>query len=153
MEKSNEEKQVNGKVDEPKNIRNTFLNKIIFIIIMFFTVFLANIFTIWILSFNAPILEPLLSFDSASENINKEKIKKEKDKKECESNIRLITGAVEMYNMDKEVKMKILDVYKLRDNHYLHNIPTTSDGCHYINVGDLTEKGEIHCVIHGGLKK
>ena len=75
--------------------------------------------------------------------------------KACYSNIRVLQGAVEMYNMDVEPMMTSLNQGVLREGRYLKadsdlKCPETSKGATY-SGDDLTEKGEIICSYHGGL--
>ncbi len=72
--------------------------------------------------------------------------------KACYSNIRVLQGAVEMYNMDHTAMMTELDTNTLFDNKYLKSIPQgTEPECKYYTYGDLTKDGEICCELHGGL--
>ncbi len=77
--------------------------------------------------------------------------KKSSRKKACYSNIRILQGAVEMYNMDNSIMMKDLDMNKLLENKYINNrieLPETS--CSYIGK-ELTGDGTIYCELHGDL--
>ncbi len=70
----------------------------------------------------------------------------------CYSNIRVLQGAVEMYNMDSDVFMKDLDFNSLIEGKYLKEKPIPPDKyCNYTNKGDLSEEGQVYCVLHGGL--
>ena len=72
--------------------------------------------------------------------------------KGCYSNIRVLQGAVEMYNMDNEEMMTELNANILVDSKYLKSIPKgTEPECKYFTKGNLTEDGEICCKLHGGL--
>ena len=72
--------------------------------------------------------------------------------KACYSNLRVIQGAVEMYNMDTNETMTDLDMKLLIDGHYLKNEPRKPDEeCNYYSNENLTKTGEICCVLHGGL--
>ena len=72
--------------------------------------------------------------------------------KACYANIRLIQGAVEMYNMDSREMMTELDMKLLIDGHYLKNEPRKPDeDCNYYSNEDLTKTGEVCCNLHGGL--
>ena len=64
--------------------------------------------------------------------------------KSCWSNIRVITGAVEMYNMDNSIMMDKLDFDLLLKGKYLKQMP---EG-YYANHGKLTEDGYVYCVYH-----
>ncbi len=75
--------------------------------------------------------------------------------KACYSNIRVIQGAVEMYNMDFETMMTTLDQSLLREGRYIKSstdlvCPETSKHATY-SGDNLTDDGEIICSYHGGL--
>ena len=75
--------------------------------------------------------------------------------KSCYSNLRIIQGAVEMYNMDTETMMNRLDQRPLREGKYLK--ATEDIVCPDKEIGgtysgeNLTEDAEIICSYHGGL--
>ena len=73
--------------------------------------------------------------------------------KECFSNIRVISGAIEMYNMDNEVMMKELNEENanlLIEGNYLRKMPKGSKPlCRYRSSGDLTADGIVYCEYHG----
>ncbi len=76
--------------------------------------------------------------------------------KSCYSNIRILQGAVEMYNMDVATMMTSLDQSALINDHYIKDssplvCPNDSKHGVYKNSGDLTDSGEIYCTYHGGL--
>ena len=76
--------------------------------------------------------------------------------KACYSNIRVLQGAVEMYNMDVSNMMTSLDQQKLIDAKYVKAAsplmcPETSKGNPTYGGTELTENGEITCGYHGGL--
>jgi competence protein ComGC/RNA polymerase subunit RPABC4/transcription elongation factor Spt4 len=75
--------------------------------------------------------------------------------KACFSNIRVLTGGVELYNMDAESKdemMKDLDVRLLVNKGYLKtDVPRPEPQCSYSSKGDLTDDGVIYCKYHGEL--
>ena len=75
--------------------------------------------------------------------------------KACYSNLRVIQGAVEMYNMDVSTMMVTLDQSTLIKGKYIKAAsalicPETSKNGSY-SGSDLTENGEIVCSYHGGL--
>lgn len=74
--------------------------------------------------------------------------------KACYSNIRVIQGAVEMYNMDTSTMMaKTLDVNTLVSGHYLKTAPIPPEtNCSYSINGDITESGYIKCGLHGDIE-
>jgi competence protein ComGC len=70
--------------------------------------------------------------------------------KACYSNIRILLGAVEMYNMDHETMMTDLKTDKLLADGYLKSEISLPDSeCKYFATGDLTGDGEICCELHG----
>ncbi len=76
--------------------------------------------------------------------------------KACYSNMRVIQGAVEMYNMDVSTMMETLNQGTLRNGKYIKATadlicPETSRNGKYGNTGKLTDDGEITCSYHGGL--
>lgn len=80
--------------------------------------------------------------------------------KMCFSNQRVLQGAVELYNMDVETKMRELDDEAqkiLIEGKYIKAkepwvCPETSRGGKYYSIGDLTEDGFIYCSYHGNTK-
>jgi hypothetical protein len=75
--------------------------------------------------------------------------------KRCYSNLRVIQGAVEMYNMDVSTMMTTLNQEVLREGKYIKSdkdlvCPMTEIGGTYSGE-DLTDNGEIICSYHGGL--
>ncbi len=77
--------------------------------------------------------------------------------KACLSNIHVIQGAVEMYNMDSPLMLKDLNeksLDNLVNGHYLKQVPMGPDySCKYSSKGDLSEDGEVYCEYHGGLDR
>lgn len=72
--------------------------------------------------------------------------------KACYSNQRVISGAVEMYNMDHVEMMTSLDVQKLVKERYLKVVPSKPEpDCDYLSDGDLTSDGKITCKKHGSV--
>ena len=72
--------------------------------------------------------------------------------KACFSNIRVLTGAMEMYNMDHNTMMHTLDIDALVKGGYLKSAPTSPEpDCEYYSEGDLTEDGVICCKRHGNI--
>ena len=69
--------------------------------------------------------------------------------KACFSNIRLLQGAVEMYNMDHETMMKSLDIDTLVKEHYLkESVMKPEPNCDYYSDGDLSKSGKVTCKLH-----
>lgn len=76
-------------------------------------------------------------------------------RKACASNIRVIQGAVEMYNMDIEGGMPSLNLDLLVKQGYLRALPTPPEReCKYFSIGDISveEKGVIFCEYHGDME-
>ena len=71
--------------------------------------------------------------------------------KECFSNMRVIQGAVEMYNMDIVTnKMSVLDIDKLIEGKYLKSQPSHPEvSCKYLNIDMLDGEGFVYCDYHG----
>ncbi len=72
-------------------------------------------------------------------------------KKACSSNIRVLQGAVEMYNTDHEkTPMKTLDIKTLEEFKYLkpNSVQGPSDQCEYLSNRDLSKDGKVICRFH-----
>lgn len=73
--------------------------------------------------------------------------------KACFSNIRVLTGATEMYNLDNDTMMSTLDINALVKGGYLKQAPTHPEpDCEYYSEGDLTKDGVICCKRHGTIR-
>jgi hypothetical protein len=77
-------------------------------------------------------------------------------KNNCFSEIRVLSGAVELYNLDYETKIHNLDddtIKSLVDNQYLKKLPKPYiEKCKYISQGDLaSDSGVIFCEAHGDI--
>ncbi len=73
--------------------------------------------------------------------------------KACYANIRVIQGAVEMYNMDNEQMMSNLDLNKLVQGKYLKShVSLPEQGCRYENRGNLAAGGYVYCRLHGAIE-
>ncbi|MBQ2592414.1 MAG: hypothetical protein II567_03940 [Candidatus Riflebacteria bacterium] len=69
--------------------------------------------------------------------------------KACFSNIRVLQGAVEMYNMDHSVMMEELDIPTLIKEKYLKEEPSKPElDCYYINSSNLSKDGFVICSRH-----
>lgn len=63
----------------------------------------------------------------------------------CFSNVRILQGAFEMYNMEKHSFMNSLDINALVNEKYLKNAPSKPENdCEY-----LLENGIVYCKYHG----
>ena len=79
--------------------------------------------------------------------------------KACYSNIRVLQGAIEMYNMDVSTMITTMSDQvqnQLISGKYIKATaplicPETSKNGSYSASGDLTDNGEIICSWHGGL--
>ncbi len=72
--------------------------------------------------------------------------------KNCFINIRVLTGAVDFYNMnvDEKSMMTSLNQEILFKQKYLKQIIIgTESECNYLTAGDLTNGGYIYCEYHG----
>ena len=77
--------------------------------------------------------------------------------KACFSNLRIIAGAVEEYNMDNDIKITELNdsTFKiLLNTNYLKSkpIPPEQTKCFYTSEGDISKSGYIYCKYHGDLE-
>ena len=73
--------------------------------------------------------------------------------KACFSNIRVLIGAVDMYNMDHKIMMTKLDLNALIQEKYLKGTFSGPEKeCEYLTEGDLTNNGYIYCKIHGDIE-
>ncbi|MFC1742749.1 type IV pilin protein [Candidatus Riflebacteria bacterium] len=68
--------------------------------------------------------------------------------KSCAANMRVLMGAVEMFNMDNKPMMKSLDIARLQEEKYIRSRPTCSDGGVYSGEG-LDGEGTVKCSVHG----
>ena len=77
--------------------------------------------------------------------------------KACYSNIRVILGAIEMYNMDHSAMKSTLadsdvnvSTATLVSEGYLKTkVSKPETGCSYSSTGDITGNGLISCAVHG----
>ncbi len=74
--------------------------------------------------------------------------------KACYANMRVLLGAIEMYNMDHPVMLTTVDdgvIETLRRENYLKSqLSKPETACSYSSEGDLaTDKGRITCAMHG----
>lgn len=73
--------------------------------------------------------------------------------KTCFNNIRVISEAIDMYNIDKDQKMTSLDFPSLLEGKYLKELPRKPrNECEYYSEGDLTQNGYIGCKKHGSIE-
>ncbi len=69
----------------------------------------------------------------------------------CAANLRVIQGAVEMYNMDHATMMDELDLDELVKGSYLRTKPSCNSGGKYYGR-NLTKNGVIRCPVHGDIE-
>lgn len=73
--------------------------------------------------------------------------------KACYANMRVLLGAIEMYNMDNNVSLKSVregTEQRLIDAKYLKSTLSKPErGCRYTSTGDISDSGKIQCDIHG----
>lgn len=83
---------------------------------------------------------------------NFRKAREQAREKACYANMRVLLGAIEMYNMDTpnmESAMSDTVITKLSTNNYLKGgISKPEAGCSY-GGSDLTGQGKIKCNVHG----
>lgn len=84
---------------------------------------------------------------------NFRKAREQSRHKACYANIRVIQGAVEMYNMDNEQMMSSLNLDKLVKGKYLKShVSAPEQGCRYESRGDLSAGGYVYCRLHGAVE-
>lgn len=87
---------------------------------------------------------------------NFRKAREQAREKACYANMRVILGAVEMYNMDHPQLLTSIDerhLVALQQMQYLKSAITHPDtGCGYYAEGDLTGNGRMVCAQHGGVE-
>ncbi|MEW6711274.1 MAG: prepilin-type N-terminal cleavage/methylation domain-containing protein [Candidatus Riflebacteria bacterium] len=81
---------------------------------------------------------------------NFRKAREQAREKACYANMRVILGAVEMYNMDHTAMMKSVALDSLVSGKYLKSeITKPETGCSYSATGDLDGTGLVQCEVHG----
>jgi type II secretion system protein G len=84
---------------------------------------------------------------------NFKKAREQAREKACYSNIRVLMGAVEMYNMDNSAMMANVDQGSLKNGGYIKalvNCPEQSGN--YNANGNLINDGFVECTIHGAIE-
>lgn len=73
--------------------------------------------------------------------------------KACYANMRVLLGAIEMYNMDNSVMLKTADDSAeqrlIADKFLKAPLSKPEPGCRYTSTGDLTGAGKVKCDVHG----
>lgn len=82
------------------------------------------------------------------------RIRPQAREKACYANMRVLLGAIEMYNMDHPVLLTTVDdgvIETLRRENYLKGeLSKPETGCAYSSQGDLsTDDGRVTCAMHG----
>ena len=72
--------------------------------------------------------------------------------KACYSNIRVIQGAVEMYNMDVNSMMTQLDINTLIGGNYLKSKPSSPETSCAYQGASLDGNGSVYCGWHGDVE-
>ena len=84
---------------------------------------------------------------------NFRKAREQAREKACYANMRVLLGAVEMYNMDHPSMLTGVDEPALSSGQYLKSaIARPETGCSYGADGDLTGPGKVTCGVHGGVE-
>ncbi|MBP7632650.1 VWA domain-containing protein [Candidatus Ozemobacteraceae bacterium] len=87
---------------------------------------------------------------------NFRKAREQAREKACYANMRVLLGAVEMYNMDQPSMLRMIDdqvIDGLQQSNYLKGgINRPESGCAYLSSGDITSGGVIYCALHGTIE-
>jgi len=87
---------------------------------------------------------------------NFRKAREQAREKACYANMRVLLGAIEMYNMDTpnmETSMSETIISNLASANYLKGgINKPESGCSYGAEGNLTGSGKIKCAVHGQIE-
>lgn len=80
-------------------------------------------------------------------------------KRACQFNVRVITGAVELYNQDradpdKHITTELDDPTKddsifIKEKYLKSPVIPPEKGCYYRIIGDMSKKGTVSCDLHG----
>lgn len=82
---------------------------------------------------------------------NFKKAREQAREKACYSNIRVLLGAIEMYNMDHSVMLDSPDQGKLTGDGYLKAaVVCPETGGNYVG-GNLSKDGILSCSLHGSV--
>jgi len=85
---------------------------------------------------------------------NFKKAREQAREKSCYANMRVIVGAVEMYNMDSSTMISTdISLDSLKSGGYLKSTPTCpSSGGEYTADGDLSAGGLVKCSVHNTIE-
>lgn len=88
---------------------------------------------------------------------NFRKAREQSRQKACFANMRVIQGAIEMYNMDNVPMLEVVTENELQvlvDLKYLKSLPVhPEEGCFYGTKGDVSKDGCIVCALHGSVEE
>jgi competence protein ComGC len=100
----------------------------------------------------------LQDFNSNFSGVQVPDFRKKRDearKKACYANMRILLGAVEMYNMDHTDMMTSIDSNKIKlllaKGYLKTDISLPSPQCKYYATGDLSADGLVACSFHGSI--
>ncbi len=85
---------------------------------------------------------------------NFRKARQQARQKACQANMRVLQGAVEMYNMDSNQMISAgLLIDQLSSGKYIKSEPIGPEsGCSYSASGDLAAEGVVMCDLHGSVE-
>ncbi|HOT29704.1 MAG TPA: hypothetical protein PLU72_16125 [Candidatus Ozemobacteraceae bacterium] len=73
--------------------------------------------------------------------------------KACYANMRVLLGAIEMYNMDNKIPLKSFredtEQRLVNDKYLRSSLSKPEPTCRYSSTGDITTVGKITCDVHG----
>lgn len=103
---------------------------------------------------NADVIDPNLS---GTQVPDLEKAREERRNKICITNMRILIGAIEMYDMDHQTMISSIDsntIAMLRSQGFLKvDITPPTPMCEYYSDGDLSKTGVVACALHGPCPK
>ena len=83
-----------------------------------------------------------------------QKVKEENLKNTCYANQRILSAAIELYNMDHKIMIESYTretMWILVEEKYLREALELSADCRYSSSGNLAEDGIISCEVHGSI--
>ncbi|HEY9068695.1 MAG TPA: VIT domain-containing protein [Candidatus Ozemobacteraceae bacterium] len=87
---------------------------------------------------------------------NFRKAREQSREKACYANMRVILGAVEMYNMDHPQPLRMVDEQVIdglvQSNYLKGGISRPEARCAYLSSGDLCGTGVVYCALHGAVE-
>ena len=118
-----------------KKKKNSIFSSVFFWMLFWFYVF-------WVIGWT--FFGPVRNYGFSNKSIPRQKA--------CYSNIRVIQGAVEMYNMDSEIMMNDLKIGVLRQGNYLKNDPILPENSCVYTGNELNNTGSVYCTYHGDIQ-